>query len=731
VEVIRNDTNRGFPAGCNQGPARARGRYIVFLNNDTVLTPGYLDGLIAWALHDWPAVGMVGPVTNNAPDAQKVPGADPALDTLDAFALDRRRAFAGQTLSVKRLTGFCLLVRRDVLDRIGWFDERYGIGFFDDDDLCVRAREAGFRLHIAMDVFVYHYGSRTFKALGINSRDKLVENFDRFRSKWGQEYATGYYLPPPPPAADAGAPAAECRTVEPAPGEVVVGAARDGPLAEPAAAADAGTAPAGEPTVPAEPVAPKQGKTLSMIVRNEEHHLGDCLRSFAGLFDQVAVTDTGSTDTTREVARGLGAEVYEFPWADSFAAARNACLRWARGAWVMFTDADDRLDDENRPRLQRVLAECGADGDRDARVMKVRSALDAGRTSARLLDQVRLFPNLPGVSWDYRIHEQILPSVDRAGGAVRWTDVIIDHVGYVDPAARRGKLERNLRLLELDHAERPEDGFTLFNLGWTLLDLGRGEEALAHLEHSLKQTSRTSSTLRKLYHLLAVTCRSLQRPDDALARCREGLELFPDDAELLCEEGLMHRDRGDLLEAERSWQRLLDGQRGQYFASEDVGLRGFRTRQLLAEVYRALGRHSEAEVQWRAALAERQDFEPAWQGLAELYLRQARWSDLEYLLQRLEGQGMPWPRLGWMRARGQIERNELAAARQTLERVTTADPTAVGPAILLSQVLLKEGRDWQAAEAALRRVLELDPNHGETRHNLAVLLRRLGREVTR
>jgi GT2 family glycosyltransferase/tetratricopeptide (TPR) repeat protein len=725
VEVIRNDTNRGFPAGCNQGLARARGRYIVLLNNDTRLTPGWLDGLVAWALHDWPAVGMVGPVTNNAPDAQKVPGPDPALDTLDAFALDRRRAFAGQTLSVKRLTGFCLLVRREVLDRVGSFDERYGIGFFDDDDLCVRAREAGFRLHIALDVFVYHHGNRTFQALGINSRDKLVENFDRFRAKWGQEYAAGYFLPPPPPApADAGAPAAESQTAEPAPSEEVVAAACGEHPPEPAAAGGDAA-----PAVPAEPIAPKQGKTLSMIVRNEEHHLGDCLRSFAGLFDQVVVTDTGSTDKTREVARALGAEVYEFPWADSFGAARNACLRHARGAWVMFTDADDRLDAENRPRLERVLAECLSGGGRDARVMKVRSFLDPGRTSARLLDQVRLFPNLRGAWWDYRIHEQILPSLNRLGGGVCWTNVIIDHVGYVDAAARRGKLERNLRLLELDHAERPDDAFTLFNLGWTLLDLGRVEEALAHLEHALKQTNRSSSTLRKLYHLLAVACRTLQRPDDALARCREGLVMFPDDAELLCEEGLMHRDRGDLLEAERSWQRLLDGPRGQYFASEEVGLRGFRTRQLLAEIYRAQGRHSEAEVQWRAALAERHDFEPAWQGLAEQYLRQSRWSDLEYLLQKLEGQGVPWPRLGWMRARGQVQRKEHAAARQTLERVIAADPTALGPVVQLSQVLLAEGRDWQAAEAALRRVLELNPNHAETRHNLTLLLRRLGREV--
>ena len=113
VEVIHNATNLGFPAGCNQALAHAGGRYLVLLNNDTLVTArGWLEGLIAWSLHDWPKVGLAGAVSNAAAPPQQI-----AVDYRDpagvpAFAEGRSREFAGRTLVVDRLTGFCLLIRR-------------------------------------------------------------------------------------------------------------------------------------------------------------------------------------------------------------------------------------------------------------------------------------------------------------------------------------------------------------------------------------------------------------------------------------------------------------------------------------------------------------------------------------------------------------------------------------------------------------------------------------------
>jgi len=92
--------------------------------------------------------------------------------------------------------------------------------------------------------------------------------------------------------------------------------------------------------------------SLCIIVKNEAHNLRDCVAPVADSVGDIVVVDTGSTDGTVEIARGLGARVFSFAWVDSFAAARNESLRHAVGDWVLWLDADDRVDEVNR-------GECG------------------------------------------------------------------------------------------------------------------------------------------------------------------------------------------------------------------------------------------------------------------------------------------------------------------------------------------------------------------------------------
>ena len=90
-----------------------------------------------------------------------------------------------------KLSGFCLMMKRAVYESIGGLDERFGLGLFDDDDLAERARRAGFALAVARDLFVHHFGSRTFVGNGIDAESLLDENARRFAAKWGQDRPRG------------------------------------------------------------------------------------------------------------------------------------------------------------------------------------------------------------------------------------------------------------------------------------------------------------------------------------------------------------------------------------------------------------------------------------------------------------------------------------------------------------------------------------------------------------
>ena len=182
--------------------------------------------------------------------------------------------------------------------------------------------------------------------------------------------------------------------------------------------------------------------SLCMIVKNEEANLPTCLESVADLFDEIIVVDTGSADRTKQLAAGFGAGVFDFPWCDDFAAALNEPIRHATGDWIFRLDADDRLDEENRQRLRALFA--ALTDENVAYMMKYHSPEGVGATVS---DQPRLFRKHPAIRWHYRIHEQIIPSVLRAGGSVRATDIVIQHTGYQGEALFRQKLERNLRLV--------------------------------------------------------------------------------------------------------------------------------------------------------------------------------------------------------------------------------------------------------------------------------------------
>jgi glycosyltransferase involved in cell wall biosynthesis/thioredoxin-like negative regulator of GroEL len=465
--------------------------------------------------------------------------------------------------------------------------------------------------------------------------------------------------------------------------------------------------------------------SLCLIVRNEEAHLPDCLRSCASLFNEIIVVDTGSTDRTREVAAGLGARVFDFPWCDDFSAARNQALRHAGGDWIFWMDADDRLDDENREKLRHLLEHLPDEN--LAFLIRCVSLGPDGKTVLSFVDHPRLFRRHGWVEWKYRVHEQVLPSILRGGARMCQVDVRIQHRGYQDHTERRRKDERNLRLLRLDARDHPEDYAVFFHLGLTLVVLGQAAEAIEPLRHSMRHAHPQDPTLRKAYALLAQAHRRLDQYDPALAVCAEGLKRFPDDTELLFQEAVLRIHRRDLAGGERCLRWLLTTPPGDYIAvAVDPELRGVKAHFNLAVVLRDQGRLAEAEAEFQQVVAEKPEFTEAWIGLTDLYLSQGRRERAEALLRRLQADPRRSAEARSVEARFLVATGDFPGARRVLETAVREAPASVGPRLALVPVLLAEGRDLAAAERVIQEILTLEPNNTQARLHLEAVRRRGG-----
>jgi tetratricopeptide (TPR) repeat protein len=459
-----------------------------------------------------------------------------------------------------------------------------------------------------------------------------------------------------------------------------------------------------------------------MIVHNEESRLGDCLRGAAGLTQETIVVDTGSTDRTKAIAAEHGAKVYDFKWIDDFAAARNESIRHATGDWIFWLDADDRIDESNRQRLVQLFHNLPKSI--AAYRMRYSCWIDPGSLTAKriLVDQPRLFPNHPQIRWTQRVHEQILPAVFKLGGTYEKTEIVIDHLGYEDSEVRERKQTRNVRLLRLEMAENPNHPYTLFNLGSELLSMNRPSEAQPYLERALESWPAVDDHAAKLFVLLAKAHRGQGRIHQALEVCGRGRQTFPDHPELLSTEGFLFHELGELQKAAERFETLLQQPSHAGLAiGLDDGLNSHTARYNLGVIHRDQGRLRDAEAAWRQVLAHRPQWGIVLYGLGEILVVQKRWRDMEDICRRLEILPEGKRPAQELRAHCHLRRNELTKAKEILDEMTKEWPSLLWPKVLLSRVLLREGRDWAAAEASLRAILALDPNHKEATQNLAKL----------
>lgn len=186
VLLVRNETNLGFLKAANQGMRLSSSHYVCLINNDAIVTLGWLGEMIK-VIESSPAIGIVNPSSNTL-------GQKPSRnDTIEEFASTLRMR-SGDWEEIGSAIGFCMLIKRDVMKKIGVFDEIYGMGNFEDTDYSRRALKEGYMCVRACASYVYHREGSSF------GRDKVFdENFERNRQiyefRWGKRKWIAYVVP--------------------------------------------------------------------------------------------------------------------------------------------------------------------------------------------------------------------------------------------------------------------------------------------------------------------------------------------------------------------------------------------------------------------------------------------------------------------------------------------------------------------------------------------------------
>lgn len=443
----------------------------------------------------------------------------------------------------------------------------------------------------------------------------------------------------------------------------------------------------------------------------------------------LIVVDTGSVDETPAIAKSFGAKVFHFPWCDDFARARNESLQHASGEWLFWMDSDDTITPECGSKL-RALEKRPLDESPMAYVMQVHcpGPGEEGSSDVTVVDHVKLFRNLPELRFEGRIHEQVLASIRKLNGRIEFTDIYVVHSGSDhSPAGRRRKQERDLRLIGLELAEQPDHPFHLFNLGMTLADMGRHEEAVQALRRTLEVAQPHESHVRKAYALLVCSLSQLAQNVEALAAVESGLSLYPQDIELHFRRGIVlhHLDRRE--EAISAYRSALNRDEHRHFESLDPGIAGFKARHNLAVIYTELKQHAQAELQWRLALEEVSTYQAGWRGLCESLIIQRKFITCECELERMEAVSRAHLSHVQLRIDMRLQRLALAKARNQLDLVRQLLPPLQRdfpgePDVLrtVSQFHF-EKQDFISAEQSLEALTQLVPSDGAAWHNLGAV----------
>ena len=183
IKLILNSENLGVPKGYNQGINVSKGDNILLLNNDVIVTPNWLYNL-DYALWSNLEIGAVGCLSNYVSNHQKINVNYKDITSMLKFA-EKFNIQDYEKYEIRdKLIGFCFLVKKEIVDKIGLLDEQFFPGNYEDDDYCKRILNVNYKLLLCKDTFVHHFGSISFINNNLNYNKILKDNKIKFNNKW-------------------------------------------------------------------------------------------------------------------------------------------------------------------------------------------------------------------------------------------------------------------------------------------------------------------------------------------------------------------------------------------------------------------------------------------------------------------------------------------------------------------------------------------------------------------
>jgi tetratricopeptide (TPR) repeat protein len=300
--------------------------------------------------------------------------------------------------------------------------------------------------------------------------------------------------------------------------------------------------------------------TLCMIVKNEEATLPQTLGSVQDIVDEMVVLDTGSGDRTCEIAREFGARVYHFEWCDDFAAARNECLKYAKGDWILVLDADEVLTPNIVPLIKQVIQ-----GDRTLLINLIRQEVGASQSPYSLVS--RLFRNRPDIRFSRPYHAMVDDSVAEVlQREPEWKiaalpDVAIWHSGYhKDAIATKNKFQKAQAAMERYITYYPNDAYACSKLGALYVESGQIQRGIDLLTKGLMVVTIDNSIVYELNYHLGIAYRQQQQFVKAKEHYQAAINtnVFPAiKLGAYNNLGNLLKDEGDLTSAEKAYKAAL------------------------------------------------------------------------------------------------------------------------------------------------------------------------------